>query len=270
MAASLRAGRSVPAPPKSGSCCARLRQNGGPVRGSCPTFEGSRRRNGRSNEPVPDAQTRRLRVGFGGGVKRSGRERMGCVLRVEYVGIKNKITSSREKMENVPRVANRRAPRVRPQRRSWQAPPAPPDHVPNKDKVFDAAVAVYKTQGDWSSDRAKLAADLFRKSLGTNVGISDAMLEDGCIRIRLVRKDGVCADSQWVSACQRGYAVTPPTHQVEDLIRTLDNMLRTMGTDDGSALAQALVLLRRVVSLTTWVPARELGATTPHPVLQVR
>ena len=62
-------------------------------------------------------------------------------------------------------------------------------HVPNKDKVFEAAVFLYKTRGE-DSERAELAANLFRKSLGTNAPIADVKLDNDTLHIKLERVNG--------------------------------------------------------------------------------
>ena len=120
-------------------------------------------------------------------------------------------------MENMLWVVN--SPRVVRQEnlQSLLAPLPSQTHVPNKDKVFEAAVFLYKTNGDGNSERAKLAANLLLKSLGTNakIAVEDVMLDNDTLHIKLVRQwQGIqgyssIEDYQWVSVCKQGYTATP-------------------------------------------------------------
>ena len=182
-------------------------------------------------------------------------------------------------MENMLWVVN--SPRVVRQEnlqenlQSLLAPLPSQTHVPNKDnkdKVFEAAVFLYNTNRDGNSERAKLAANLFRNSLGTNAKIADVMLDNDTLRIKLVRPfqvvSGVIADFQLVSVCKQGYTATRPTHVLETFTQLTD-------LDSWLPVEQYGPQLRTrmydTINAHTWVPVREMQlVTTTHPVLQVR
>ena len=179
-------------------------------------------------------------------------------------------------MENMLWVVN--SPRVVRQEnlQSLLAPLPSQTHVPNKDnkdKVFEAAVFLYNTNRDGKhSERAKLAANLLRNSLGTNAKIADVMLDNDTLRIKLVRPfqvvSGVIADFQLVSVCKQGYTATRPTHVLETFTQLTD-------LDSWLPVEQYGPQLRTrmydTINAHTWVPVREMQlVTTTHPVLQVR
>ena len=148
---------------------------------------------------------------------------------------------------------------------------APPSHtpvpsVPNDDKVYKAAVFLYNTNGE-RSERAKLAANLFRESLGTNSKISDVKLDNDTLHVKLIRyfEPLKLVDFQWVSVCKRDYSVTPPTHKLETFLQSLDSL------SVGPEILRATSLydtIHHEINAHTWVPARK--KMTKHPVLQVR
>ena len=175
------------------------------------------------------------------------------------------------------RVTN--SPRAHVRRENLQtllALPPSHTHVPNKEKVFEAAVFLYNTYGE-HSERAKLAANLFRKSLGTNAKIADVKLDNDTLHIKLVRPwyiQGRLAieDDQLVSVCKQGYTATPPTHVLEGFTQELDSLLPV--EEYGPELrANRLSDKYEFINAHTWVPVREkmeLVTTATHPVLQVR
>ena len=152
------------------------------------------------------------------------------------------------------------------------APPPSHTHVPNKDKVFEAAVFLYNTNGE-HSERAKLAANLFRESLGTNAKITDVKLDNDTLHVKLIRYFGPLKleDFQWVSVCKRGFSVTPPTHNLETFIQRLDSMVSvsTFGPEIRATLLYNTI--HQKINAHTWVPAqKKMELVTKHPVLQVR
>ena len=130
-------------------------------------------------------------------------------------------------------------------------------HVPNKDNVFEAAVFLYDTRGEHSE--SERAANLFRKSLGTNAKIADVMLDNDTLHIKLVREfvlkntGKIHIDYQWVSVCKRGYTATRPTHELEDFTKQLDSMLSNVGSE-----VRAIMLSdeQHTIRAHTWVPYR--------------
>ena len=158
---------------------------------------------------------------------------------------------------------------------------APPSHtpvpsVPNDDKVykaavflvFEAAVFLYNTNGE-RSERAKLAANLFRESLGTNSKISDVKLDNDTLHVKLIRyfEPLKLVDFQWVSVCKRDYSVTPPTHKLETFLQSLDSL--SVGPEIRATSLYDTI--HHEINAHTWVPARKkMELVTKHPVLQVR
>ncbi len=152
------------------------------------------------------------------------------------------------------------------------APPpshTPVPNVPNNDKVYKAAVFLYNTNGE-RSERAKLAANLFRESLNTNSKINDVKLDNDTLHVKLIRyfEPLKIVDFQWVSVCKQGYSVTPPTHELERFIQALDSVPVSSSPD---ILKRMYNTIHHEINAHTWVPAREkMELVTKHPVLQVR
>ena len=168
------------------------------------------------------------------------------------------------------RVTN--SPRAHVRRENLQtllALPPSHTHVPNKEKVFEAAVFLYNTYGE-HSERAKLAANLFRKSLGTNAKIADVKLDNDTLHVKLIRyfEPLKLVDFQWVSVCKRDYSVTPPTHKLETFLQRLDSL--SVGPELRATLraVSSYDTIHHEINAHTWVPARK--KMTKHPVLQVR
>ena len=150
-----------------------------------------------------------------------------------------------------------------------------PSHArvqPNKDKVFEAAVFLYNTNGE-HSERAKLAANLFCKSLGTNAIVADVKLDNDTLHVKLVRlfRPLKLKDFQWIKVSKQGYSVTPPTHKLETFTQELDSQL---SVEEFGLEVRAMMLSDKynTIHAHKWVPTqRKIKlVTAKHPLLQMR